>query len=100
MSAPKLQRDHAAGFMQLYTALLSRKADAYTENGVSKTATAALTVTNPQLLSFEITPTDPTVSLLSPNQAFVATAIYADYSTANVTTAAAWSSWRTSGPAG
>jgi len=64
----------------------------YTENGVTETATAALTVNNPPLLSIEITPTDPTVSLLSPSQAFVATAIYTDYSTANVTTSASWSS--------
>ena len=46
----------------------------------------------PTLAVARITPTNPTVSLLSPNQAFVATAIYADYSTANVTTAATWSS--------
>jgi len=64
----------------------------YTENGVSETATAVLTVNNPALLSIEISPTLPTISLLNPNQAFVATAIYADYSTANVTTSAAWSS--------
>ncbi len=64
----------------------------YTENGVTVTGTAALTVTDPPLQSLEITPTDPTVSLLSPNQAFVATAIFTDYSTRNVTTSASWSS--------
>ena len=64
----------------------------YTENGVTLTGTAVLTVTDPPLLSLEITPTNPTVSLLSPNQAFVATAIFTDYSTRNVTAAATWSS--------
>jgi uncharacterized protein YjdB len=64
----------------------------YTENGVTVTGTAVLTVTDPPLLSLEITPTNPTVSLLSPNQAFVATAIFTDYSTRNVTAAATWSS--------
>jgi trimeric autotransporter adhesin len=64
----------------------------YTENGVTLTGTAVLTVTDPPLLSLEITPTNPTVSLLSPNQAFVATAIFTDYSTRNVTAAASWSS--------
>jgi len=64
----------------------------YTENGVSESATAALAVSNPPLLSLEITPTTPTVSLLAANQPFVATAIYSDYSTATVTTSADWSS--------
>ena len=64
----------------------------YTENGVTLTGTAVLTVTDPPLLSLEITPTNPTVSLLIPNQAFVATAIFTDYSTRNVTAAATWSS--------
>ncbi len=64
----------------------------YTENGVAVTGTAVLTVTDPPLLSLEITPTNPTVSLLSPNQAFVATAIFTDFSTRNVTAAASWSS--------
>ena len=64
----------------------------YTDNGVTLTGTALLTVTNPPLLSLEITPTNPTVSLLSPNQPFVATAIYTDYSRATVTASADWSS--------
>ncbi len=65
----------------------------YTESGVTKTGSAALTVTAPTLLSLEITPTTPTVYLsTSPTQAFVATAIYTDYSTATVTASADWSS--------
>jgi uncharacterized protein YjdB len=64
----------------------------YTENGVTVSGSALLTVTDPPLLSIEITPTTPTVSLLAPNQAFVATAIYTDYSTRNVTASATWSS--------
>ena len=64
----------------------------YTENGVTVSATASLTVTDPPLLSVEISPTNPTVSLLNPNQAFVATAIYSDYSTRTVTTSATWTS--------
>jgi hypothetical protein len=64
----------------------------YTENGIALTGTALLTVTDPSLLSIEITPTNPTVSLASQYQAFVATAIYKDYSTRNVTAAATWSS--------
>jgi len=64
----------------------------YTENGVTVTGTALLTVTNPPLLSLEITPTNPTVGLASQYQAFVATAIYTDYSTRNVTASATWSS--------
>ena len=64
----------------------------YTENGITVTGTATLTVTDPPLLSLEITPTTPTVSLTSPNQNFVVTAIYTDYSTRNVTTLATWSS--------
>ncbi len=64
----------------------------YTENGVTVTGTAVLTVTDPPLLLLEISPTNPTVSLLNPNQPFVATAIYSDYSVRNVTASAAWSS--------
>jgi hypothetical protein len=64
----------------------------YTENGVTATGTAVLTVTDPPLLSLEITPTNPTVSLLSPNQNFAATAIYTDYTTRNVTASTTWSS--------
>jgi hypothetical protein len=51
-----------------------------------------LTVTDPTLLSIEITPTAPTVGLDSQYQLFVATAIYKDYSTRNVTASATWSS--------
>ena len=64
----------------------------YTENGISVTGTALLTVTDPPLLSLEITPTNPTAGLASQYQTFVATAIYADYSTRNVTASATWSS--------
>jgi uncharacterized protein YjdB len=64
----------------------------YTENGISVTGTALLTVTDPPLLSLEIAPTNPTVGLASQYQTFVATAIYADYSTRNVTASATWSS--------
>ena len=64
----------------------------YTENGITLTGTALLTVTDPPLLSIEITPTDPTVGLASQYQPFVATAIYTDYSTRNVTASATWSS--------
>jgi len=64
----------------------------YTENGISVTGTAALIVTDPPLLSLEITPTNPTAGLASQYQTFVATAIYADYSTRNVTASATWSS--------
>jgi uncharacterized protein YjdB len=64
----------------------------YSENGVTLTGKAVLTVTDPPLLSLEITPTNPTVSLASQYQTFVATAIYADYSTRNVTASATWSS--------
>ena len=65
----------------------------YTENGITVSGTAALAVTQAVLLSLEVTPTNPTVYLsTSPNQAFVATAIYTDYTTANVTASADWSS--------
>jgi hypothetical protein len=66
----------------------------YVENGVTQTGTAALTVTDPPLKSIEITPTNPFLSL-NQNQPFVATAIYTDLSTRNVTTLAAWSSSNT-----
>jgi hypothetical protein len=64
----------------------------YTENGITVTGTATLTVNDPPLLSLEITPTNPTVTLDSQYQLFVATAIYKDASTRNVTAAATWSS--------
>ncbi len=77
------------------TALLAGSATIsanYTENGISVTGTALLTVTDPPLLSIEITPTNPTAGLASQYQTFVATAIYTDYSTRNVTASATWSS--------
>ena len=64
----------------------------YTENGVTVAGKAILTVTDPPLQSLEITPTNPTASLASQYQPFVATAIYTDYTTRNVTAAASWSS--------
>ena len=64
----------------------------YSENGITLTGTALLTVTDPPLLSIEITPTNPTVGLASQYQPFVATAIFTDYSTRNVTASASWSS--------
>ena len=64
----------------------------YTENGITLIGTALLTVTDPPLLSLEITPTNPTASLASQYQPFVATAIFTDYSTRNVTASATWSS--------
>ena len=64
----------------------------YVENGVTVTGTAVLTVTDPPLQSIEITPTNPAVSLLSPNQNFVLTAIYTDLSVRTVTASADWSS--------
>ena len=64
----------------------------YTENGITLTGETLLTVTDPTLLSLEITPTSPTVGLDSQYQLFVATAIYKDYSTRDVTASATWSS--------
>ena len=64
----------------------------YTDNGVTVAGKAVLTVTDPPLLSLEIAPTNPTVGLASQYQPFVATAIFTDYSTRNVTASAGWSS--------
>jgi hypothetical protein len=64
----------------------------YTDNGITLTGTTTVTVTNPPLLSLEITPTNPTASLASQVQTFVATAIFTDYSTRNVSASATWSS--------
>jgi hypothetical protein len=57
------------------------------------TATANVTVTDPPILSLEITPTNPTVYLSTgPSQAFTATVIFTDYTRRDVTGSAQWSS--------
>jgi len=52
-----------------------------------------VTVTDPPVLSLEISPTTPTVYLSSgASQQFAATVIFTDYTTRNVTTSAQWTS--------
>jgi hypothetical protein len=63
-----------------------------TDTGTILSDTATLTVTDPPILSLELTPTTPTVYLTSPNLQFTATVIYTDYTTRNVTATATWSS--------
>jgi hypothetical protein len=67
----------------------------YTPSGSTTafTASASFTVTNPTIQSFTVTPTNPTVYLSSgATQQFTATVVYSDYTTANVTTSAQWTS--------
>jgi hypothetical protein len=55
------------------------------------TATASVTVSAPTLVSVQVTPTNATVAKGSSLQ-FQAVALYSDFSTVNVTTAASWAS--------
>jgi uncharacterized protein YjdB len=65
----------------------------YTENGISVTGSAPLTVSNPAVLEFHVTPTTPTIyTAISTTLNFTATVIYADYTTATVTASTTWSS--------
>ena len=64
-----------------------------TDTGAILSDTATLTVTDPPILSLELSPTTPSVYLSSnPNQQFTATVIYTDYTTRTVTASATWSS--------
>ncbi len=63
-----------------------------TESGNELKGTASVTVTDPPIKEVQISPTNPSVTLASPNLQFTATVVYADYSTRNVTGAASWSS--------
>jgi hypothetical protein len=65
----------------------------YIENGISVTGSAPLTVSNPAVLEFHVTPTTPTIyTAISTALNFTATVIYADYTTATVTASTTWSS--------
>jgi len=57
--------------------------------------TASLTVTDPALVSVQVTPANPGIPV-GATQQFVATAVFADFSTRNVTGQATWKSSNTS----
>ncbi len=64
-----------------------------TYGGLSGTAT--LTVTDPPLAYVQVTPTNPSIPVQATTQ-FIATAVFTDFSTRNVTALATWSSSDTS----
>ena len=65
----------------------------YTENGITVTGSASLTVNAPTVIQFHITPTLPTIhTAISTTLTFVAQVIYSDNSVATVTASTDWAS--------
>jgi uncharacterized protein YjdB len=65
----------------------------YTDGGTTLSATADVTVSNPAVLSFSITPTTPTIYLSgTTTQQFTATVVFTDYTKKDVTAASSWTS--------
>jgi uncharacterized protein YjdB len=65
----------------------------YTDSGTTFSATANVTVSNPAVLSFSITPTTPTIYLSgTTTQQVTATVIFTDDTKKDVTTSSSWTS--------
>src|ERR1019366_6583439 len=65
----------------------------YTDSGTTFSATANVTVSNPSVLSFSITPTTPTIYLSgTTTQQFTATVIFTDDTKKDVTASSSWTS--------
>ena len=62
-----------------------------TDSSTGLTGTTALTITSAALVSIEVTPANPSIAR-GTNQQFIATGIYADFTTQNLTSSVTWNS--------